>query len=76
MTSEQLASELKRRYDSAPDGGKATAIHLFGIQFADELQGHRIKEIAEAGTGHASNKTDIRNGMRLSKHVMLKAQIG
>ena len=72
MTSEQLSAELKRRYDVAPKREVALSIHLFGIEFAEELAGQSINEIAERGTGHKSYGTEIRKGMRLAKYVRLK----
>lgn len=72
MTSEQLTAELKKRYESADKREVALTIHLFGIQFADKLDGHSINAIAESATGHSSYGTEIRKGMRLSKHVVLK----
>jgi hypothetical protein len=67
-----LTDELKRRYQSADKREVVTAIHLFGIEFAAELEGHSIREIAEAATGHRSYDAEIRKGMRLARHVALK----
>ncbi|MCI5086848.1 MAG: hypothetical protein MRY67_13095 [Rhodovulum sp.] len=72
MMKEDLAQKLKERYSSAGKGETALAIHLFGIEFADELAGQPINEIAELGTGHVSYGTEIRKGMRLARYVMLK----
>ncbi|WP_374424198.1 hypothetical protein [Paracoccus sp. (in: a-proteobacteria)] len=76
MTFEQLTKELRARYDTADKREVVLAIHLFGIQFADALEGHSINAVAEAATGHGSYGTEIRKGMRLSKHVVLKSQLG
>ena len=39
MTLEEAGRKLREMYDTAPDGEKTTHIHLFGIQYADELHG-------------------------------------
>lgn len=75
MTFEQLTGELRQRYETAEKREVALAIHLSGIQFADALEGHAINAIAESATGHSSYGTEIRKGMRLSKHVVLKSQL-
>ncbi len=74
MTSDQLLEELKRRYESAQNGEVALTIHLFGIEFAKELVGHPISDIAEFATGSRSYGTEIRKGIRLAEYVDLKAK--
>lgn len=76
MTFEALTDELKRRYENAKKRAVALAIHLFGIEFANAIDGHPLNALAEAATGHSSYGTEIRKGMRLSKYVMLKPQQG
>ena len=72
MTEAQLAEILKERYTSAEKREMVTAIHLFGVEFADRLDGVSINDVAELGTGHRSYGTEIRKGIRLSKYVSLK----
>ncbi|WP_281707724.1 HTH-like domain-containing protein [Phaeobacter italicus] len=72
MTTDQLAEILKDRYLNAEQREMVTAIHLFGIEFAAELQGHSANDVAELGTGKRSYGTEVRKGMRLSKFVKLK----
>ncbi|NIY72837.1 hypothetical protein HCZ30_10385 [Marivivens donghaensis] len=69
-----LVDELKRRYQSASKSEVALSIHLFGIEFADALQGASVHLIAEEATGHPSYGTEIRKGMRLAKYVQLKTE--
>ena len=73
MTTDQLAEVLKERYSKAQKREVVTAIHLFGIEYAAELEGHSANEVAEIGTGKRSYGTEIRKGMRLSKHVNLRS---
>jgi len=74
MTESELAAELKRMYDNAVGGELTTAIHLFGIRYADELSNVdiNINRIAKNIFGKDSYGTEIRKGMRLSKYVKLK----
>lgn len=73
MTTDELISVLRDRYDNANRREVALAIHLFGIEYAAELDGQPINTIAEAGTGHRSYGTEIRKGMRLAKYVQMRA---
>ncbi|KIC19387.1 HTH-like domain-containing protein [Leisingera sp. ANG-DT] len=73
MTTDQLAEILKDRYLNAEQREMVTAIHLFGIEFAAELQGHSANDVAELGTGKRSYGTEVRKGMRLSKFVQIKS---
>ena len=68
-STEELASILRDRYTSAEPREAVTMIHLFGIEYADVLDGHSINDLAELGTGHRSYGTEIRKGMRLSRYV-------
>ncbi|MGB7316756.1 MAG: hypothetical protein WBC85_02215 [Planktotalea sp.] len=73
MTQSDLIAILAEHYSSEPSRGKALEIHLFGIEFADELLGQEVNLIAESATGKASYGTEIRKGMKLAKYVTLKA---
>jgi len=70
------ATEIARIFDecchSAPDGYRATSIHLFGIEFAEDLRGHTIKDICIAANVPASYATEVYKGMKLSEFVVLK----
>jgi hypothetical protein len=62
-------------YESAEESEMVTAIHLFGIEYASELEGVSINDVAELGTGHRSYGTEIRKGLRLAKYVDLKQDL-
>ena len=68
----QLSNTLKERYDRAAEGDAVLVIHLFGIEFATELEGVNLQELAETATGHRSYGTEIRKGVRISEYVTLK----
>ena len=72
MTVAELARIFGQRYHSALDGYRATSIHLFGIEFADELRGHAIKDICIAADVPVSYVTEIYKGMKLSEFVVTK----
>ena len=72
MTTEELARELRDAIHGADAGGKVVAIHLFGIRYAEALDGRNLHDLAaRAGLGK-SWATEIRKGVRLAEHVMLK----
>ena len=72
MTEAQLIEELKRSYHQADDRKVALGIHLFGIDFAQELKGHRIEDICVGADVPKSYGTEIRKGIRLSEFVERK----
>jgi hypothetical protein len=44
-------------------------VHLFGIKYADVLDGMPLKEIASRAGISGAYQTEIRKGMKLSKYV-------
>ncbi|MEQ1935306.1 MAG: hypothetical protein ABL962_15710 [Fimbriimonadaceae bacterium] len=59
-------------YLNAPKGEQAVHVHLFGIKYADQVDGMPLKELAiEAGIP-ASYGTEIRKGINLAKYVSFK----
>jgi len=72
VTIEEAAKALQRMCATAEKGEKVVQIHLFGIKYADQLDGMSLPDIAVgAGLGE-SFKTEIRKGMKLAKYVELK----
>jgi hypothetical protein len=72
MTTEQLASIFKERYQTAPKGMVVTTIHLFGIEFATELDGQPLKEICIRADVPVSYYTELHKGIRLASYVSRK----
>lgn len=72
MTAEQLSKIFAQRYHSAAPGMTVVTIHLFGIEFAQALEGHPLKEICAAADVPVSYGTELRKGMRLAEFVSLK----
>lgn len=72
MTSSQISDEFKKRYRSAERGMTAVTVHLFGIEFAESLQGHSLKEICQNASVPQSYSTELRKGMRLAEFVKFK----
>ena len=57
---------------TAPDGEKVAHIHLFGIRYADELDGLNMDDILDLADEPRSYKTEIAKGRKLSKYVTIK----
>ena len=72
MRSEELSVEFGKRYHTAGKGLTVVTIHLFGIEFAEELQGHNLSEICAGANVPTSYGTELRKGMRLAEFVSLK----
>ena len=74
MTKQDLASELKNMYESAPKGDSTTMIRLFGIKYATELKNceSSMSEIAKLSEVGVNYHAEISKGIRLAKYVKLK----
>jgi len=73
MNEEQAAQFLLQAYNEAIERrGQVTAIHLFGIRYAEELAGLSLAGILERAGMRASYATEIRKGMKLSQYVTLR----
>ncbi len=72
MTTEELVRALRDAVLGAEEGNKVVAIHLFGIRYAEPLDGRNLTElVVRAGLGK-SWATEIRKGVRLAEFVSLK----
>ena len=69
MTIEEAAKLLRKMYDEAPSGEKATSIHLFGIRYAREIDSMSPKELVERADLRPSYRTEIRKMVKLAKYV-------
>ncbi|MFT4743015.1 MAG: hypothetical protein ACI91Z_000989 [Yoonia sp.] len=72
MTEAQLIAKLKLAWHQAGEKKVALSIHLFGIDFAHQLKGHRIEDICIGAEVPKSYGTEIRKGIRLSEFVERK----
>ena len=73
MNVEELAQELRRMYDSAPDGEQNTAVLLFGIRYADHLLrgANRIAGIVQRSDLPRNWASEISKGRNLVRYVDL-----
>ena len=72
MTAEELAAALSQAYTSTPYGDKTLSVHLWAIEFADELDEYRGKvgevvRLAGVGDWVAA----INDARKLAKYVTL-----
>jgi 5-methylcytosine-specific restriction protein B len=73
MAEAKLGAALKRAIAAAKPGDKATAIHLFGIMFADQLKVSAIDEVVKLAGLQKSWGTEVRKGIKLAQYVDPKA---
>ncbi|MCT7908682.1 AAA family ATPase [Arcobacter lacus] len=66
MTEQELTNILKDMYINAQNGEKVSSIHLFGIEYAEDLINKDIKKIAIEATGNESYQTEIAKGKKLA----------
>ena len=69
MTADQAGRKLREMYDSAPEGEKAAHIHLFGIKYAEEVDGLTSNDIVRRAGLPISYGTEVAKGRKLSKYV-------
>lgn len=74
MTVEEAARVLRNVYDSPPGGRKSTAIHLFGIKYANELRSLSIREVVNR-SGIPDYVAEINKGRNLAEYVKLRQGI-
>jgi len=72
MNKDELADELRAMWEAAPEGARSPMVHLFGIKYADELEGMNLKDIAELAGRPRSMGTEIYKGSRLAQYVTVK----
>ncbi|MBF9035310.1 hypothetical protein HKCCE2091_13780 [Rhodobacterales bacterium HKCCE2091] len=67
----ELAAILAERYDSAPERDKAAHVVLFGIEFAEMLDGHSVAEVvSQSGIGKWGPQVSL--GRKLARHVEVR----
>lgn len=72
MTTEEAIRILSDMYHHAPEGEMALQVHLFGIKYADQLEGLPLQEIGERATGRLGYHAEINKGRNLARYVKLK----
>jgi hypothetical protein len=69
---DDLARQLKQACDAAGTNNRVVTIHLFGIRHAARLDGMNLKLLAERAGISGTYGTELRKGVRLASHVILK----
>ena len=65
----ELATKLKNMRQAAPHGRKIAAVHLFGIIYAQELEGMDLLAIAVRAGCRPGLGREIRKGVVLAEYV-------
>ncbi|MCJ7997045.1 hypothetical protein J5N58_21500 [Rhizobium cremeum] len=73
MNEAQAAQLLSEAYNEAiARREQVTAIHLFGIKYAEELAALSVPAILERAGMRPSYATEIRKGMKLAQYVTVR----
>jgi len=80
MTVNDLAKELRKMYENALKGEKATMIHLFGIRYSKYIRENNITPSEIIRNANLNNKkeispeysVEINKGINLAKYVKEK----
>ena len=73
MNLDEAAHTLRQMYNNAPDKEQVAHIHLFGIKYADQLEGLSNTEIIRRAGLYPSYHSEVAKGRRLAKYVVVKA---
>ena len=73
MQIERLGKLLADAVAKAAKGDIAVTIHLFGIQYANEI-GSSANQVAIAAGISEKYGTELRKGMKLARYVTLKSR--
>jgi len=71
MRVDELGKILAAKLEAAKPTYRATTIHLFGIEYADQIGSAATQVAISAGIGEPYG-TEIRKGMKLAEFVTLK----
>ncbi len=75
MTTDSLAQILRAMYaEGATKYRKAAMVHLFGIKYADELEGRSIPEVLRRARVPHSYVSEVHKGMALAEYVEVKEE--
>ena len=69
ITLEEAGRKLREMYDTAPDREQVAHIHLFGIQYADELHGLSNQAIVDQAGIPNTYATEVAKGRKLAKYA-------
>ena len=72
MNIDEAAKILRSAYYQAPHKRQKTALHLFGIKYADELAHMPLKQLVEKAGIPSSYDTELNSGRNLAQYVNLK----
>lgn len=65
----ELGRKLKEVYEKAPRGEQIAFIHLFGIDYSQEIQDAGIREVIDEAGIKSSLKVELNKGVNLAKYV-------
>lgn len=71
MTINELSRKLNEMHSNAAEGEKVAMIHLFGIEYANEIlnNGYSKKELIRLANIKDSFHTELAKGIKLAKYV-------
>lgn len=73
MQINEASKILREMYLKADKKEKAVSIHLFGIKYAQQIEGISAKDIVIGADLPESYKTEVRKGINLAKYVEVKS---
>ena len=71
LTERQAIQMLRDAYENAPYGEKMLRVQLFGIRYAEQLEGMNLGRLALEATGKELG-VELRYGVKLAGYVVLR----
>ncbi len=68
-TASELGNILADMYKNAQKKEQVTMIHLFGVQYHEEIQQVGIREVVEEAGIHSTYRTELNKAIKLAKYV-------
>ena len=66
----RLGAILNDMYENAPRGRQVTMIHLFGIQYSEDIERVGVKDVVTASGIKSTYITEVNKGMNLAEYVV------
>jgi hypothetical protein len=65
----ELGAILSDMYNNAPRKEQVTMIHLFGVQYHEDVQEVGVREVVESAGIHSTYRTELNKAIKLAKYV-------
>ena len=72
ITVEEAGDVLRRMHSGALHGEKSISLIIFGVKYADDLEGMTLASVIQKSGIHPTADVEIGYGMKLAQYVQIK----